>query len=454
MTTESLATPRFAAPAGEIIGWRDGEVLRATGIPYARAARFHPPEAEPAAHRAIHATTWAPGCPQNSRSILDDFLGGGMAGFPVTEDCLRLSVTRPAADAARPRPVMVWIHGGAYVSGAGDLPAYDPQLLVSEQDVVVVNVTFRLGLFGFVGDGEGRPANLGLLDLLAALQWVRTNIASFGGDPANVTVFGESAGADAVAHLMIAEGAEGLFHRVILQSAPLGISPGRSTMYAEMAAAAADIGADAATETVLRRQVRVERVDKRHGLRRFMPFGVQYGHAPLPSEDDLKEAWRRAGARFDVLLGTNDDEIALYTDHVPALVRVTSLPVVGPLIRRSVVRRLTDAVYTKATERLARVLTEGGATTYLYRLHYGRGRTPLGACHMMDLPLVLGTPETWADSRLVDGLPLRELRDDGARVRALWAGFARTGRLADEGRIEPTVLSWHRVTTGTRRHRD
>lgn len=443
-------TTRFSAPAGEIVGRRDGEVVRATGIAYARAARFLPPEAEPASQNPIDATTWGPGCPQNSRSILDEFLGGGMAGLPRSEDCLRLSVTRPASEASHARPVMVWIHGGAYVSGAGDLPAYDPRLLVSEQDVVVVNVTFRLGLFGFLGDGEARLANLGLLDLLAALRWVRTNIAAFGGDPGNVTLFGESAGADAVVHLLVAEGAEGLFQRVILQSAPLGISRGRSAMYAEMAAAAVEVGPDTPVEDVLRHQARIEIVDRRHGLRRFMPFGVQYGHTPLPPEDELDEAWRRAGARVDVLLGTNDDELALYTDYVPDLIRLRSLPVVGPLLCRSLVRRLTRVMYTRPNKRLARLLAAGDAATYVYRLHFGHGRTPLGACHMMDLPLVLGTPETWAGSRLVEGLSESELADAGARVRALWADFARSGRLADEGRIEPDVLSWHRVTAGAR----
>lgn len=436
---------RFLAPAGEIVGWRDGDVVRATGIPYARAERFEAPQPEPAATDPIEATEWAPACPQNSRLNLDDLLGGGMLGFPVDEDCLRLSVTRPAAASAEALPVMVWIHGGAYVAGAGDLPVYDPQLLVTEQDVVVVSVTFRLGLFGFLGGSADRPANLGLFDLLAALRWVQTNIAAFGGDPDNVTLFGESAGADAIAHLMIADGSDGLFHRAILQSPPLGISRGRERMYAEMAAAAGGIGPDTPLEEVLEKQSRVEEIDKRHGLRRAMPFGVHYGRAPLPAEDELDDAWRRAATRFDVLLGTNDDEIGLYASFVPALVKLAAVPVIGRRLRDLLIRPLTAAVYTRATERLAELLTEGGGRAYLYRLHWGRGRTPMGACHMMDLPLVLGTPEVWADSKLIEGLPPEEVREAGVQVRAEWASFARTGELADEGRIEPDVLSWTAV---------
>jgi para-nitrobenzyl esterase len=445
----SEETAHFSTPAGEIVGWLDGDVVRASGIAYARAGRFQPPHPEPPAPLPIDATTSGPGCPQTSRPTLDALLGGGMVGYPTDEDCLRLSVTRPASPSHRARPVMVWIHGGSYIAGAGDLPAYDPRLLVTEQDVVVVNVTFRLGLFGFLGGFEDRPANLGLLDLLAALRWIRTNIAAFGGDPDNVTLFGESAGADAIAHLMIADNTEGLFHRVILQSPPLGISRGRSQMYAEMGAAAAAIGPATPVEEVLRHQAGVEAVARRHGLRRAMPFGVHYGQAPLPAEDELNEAWRRAAARFDVLIGTNDEEVALYAAFIPAMMKLASVPVIGRRLRDLLIRQLTEAVYGSAADRLASLLADGGARAYRYRLHWGRGRTPMGACHMMDLPLVLGTPEVWADSELVQGLPLQEIREAGAQVRAVWADFARTGRLASEGRIEPEVLSWNHVTTRT-----
>lgn len=393
MTNDFLAPPttRFLTPAGEIVGWPDGDVVRATGIRYARAARFEAPQAASPAGEAIKATTWAPGCPQVPRLNLDDLLGGGMVDFPVDEDCLHLSVTRPAASSSDALPVMVWIHGGAYVAGAGDLPAYDPQLLVAEQDVVVVNVTFRLGLFGFLGGSDDRPANLGLLDLLAALRWIRTNIAGFGGDADNITLFGESAGADAIAHLMIADGSDGLFHRAIMQSPPLGISRGRARMYAEMAAGAAGLDPETHVDEILEGQSRIEAIDRRHGLRRAMPFGVHYGQAPLPAEADVDDAWRRAAGRFDVLIGTNQEEVGLYAAYVPAMVKLATVPMIGRRLRDFLIRPLTAAVYTRSTERLAGLLAEGGARAYLYRLHWGSGRTPMGACHMIDLPLVLGT---------------------------------------------------------------
>lgn len=217
-TAAQGAAPRWSAPAGEIIGHRDGDVLRARGIRYARAARFQRPIAE-APTDTIDATRPAPGCPQPPMDFLERALGVKRGELEFDEDCLRLSVTVPAdATATDALPVMVMIHGGSYTSGAGDLAIYDPARLVSEQRVIVVNVTYRLGLLGYLGDGADRPANLGLLDQIEALRWVRTNISAFGGDAESVTVFGQSAGGDATAHLMIARGTEGLFRRAIIQS--------------------------------------------------------------------------------------------------------------------------------------------------------------------------------------------------------------------------------------------
>ncbi|RAF56753.1 carboxylesterase, partial [Burkholderia multivorans] len=111
-------------------------------------------------------------------------------------------------------PVLVWVHGGAYVTGAGDAEIYDPHTLVDEQHIIVVSVTYRLGVLGYLGQGRPEHSNLGLLDQISALRWVQRNIAAFGGAPDNVTLAGQSAGADACAHLMIAEATDGLFSRV------------------------------------------------------------------------------------------------------------------------------------------------------------------------------------------------------------------------------------------------
>src|SRR5690349_12720011 len=197
---------------------RDG-VLHARGLRYGRAARFEaatPPPPHSAAAET-DATRRGRVCPQRPGRL--NFVTGPMLGdLTFGEDCLVLSVTAPTD--ADNLPVMVWFHGGAYVAGTGESPKYDGTLLAREGNVVVVNVSYRLGIFGYANPiGAGGTDNAGLGDQILALQWVRDNIASFGGDPGNVTAFGQSAGADAIVAMMLSEQARGLFHRAVVQSA-------------------------------------------------------------------------------------------------------------------------------------------------------------------------------------------------------------------------------------------
>ena len=142
-----------------------------------------------------------------------------------SEDCLGLNVWTPAHSASEKLPVMVWIHGGGFVIGASSQSAYDGEPLTA-QGVVVVSLNYRLGIFGFLAHPElgkesprGVSGNYGLLDMVAGLEWVKRNIAAFGGDPNNVTIFGESAGGTAVCLLMVMPQAQGLFQKVIAESA-------------------------------------------------------------------------------------------------------------------------------------------------------------------------------------------------------------------------------------------
>ncbi len=173
----------------------------------------------------------------------------GVGPGPASEDCLTLNVFAPAN--ARDMPVMVWIHGGGLVNGSGTAALYDGSALAS-QGVIVVTINYRLGRFGFfahpalTAEQRGGPlANYGLMDQLAALRWVRRNIASFGGDPANVTVFGESAGGMSVNRLMMMREARGLFAKAIVESG-VGREQGQTLSKAEVngAAFAAKLGAD------------------------------------------------------------------------------------------------------------------------------------------------------------------------------------------------------------------
>jgi para-nitrobenzyl esterase len=194
-------------------------------VPYARAAagrlRFAAPqlpEPWPGVRDCL-----APGQGAPQRSALPAWMQG-ITGNPRStgEDCLRVHVFTPATD-ARKRPVLVWIHGGGFVFGAGSAPIYDGAQLAREHDVVVITVNYRLGALGFaqlsaLAPGGPFASNAGLRDQLAALAWVREHAAAFGGDAENVTVFGESAGAMSIGALLGSPLSRGLFRRAICQS--------------------------------------------------------------------------------------------------------------------------------------------------------------------------------------------------------------------------------------------
>lgn len=202
------------------------------GIPYAQPPvgelRFHAPQPLKPWEGVRAATSFGPICPQPMPSA--DSMTGNLVEPPEqSEDCLYLNVWTPASEApAEGRPVMVWIHGGAFVTGSGIIPLYDGARMAEKGDVVVVTINYRLGPLGFLHLtpwGDGLTSNAGLLDQIAALEWVRDHIAAFGGNPAGVTVFGESSGAMSIAALLAMPAAEGLFQRAILQSGASQVLP-------------------------------------------------------------------------------------------------------------------------------------------------------------------------------------------------------------------------------------
>ncbi|MET0698268.1 MAG: carboxylesterase/lipase family protein, partial [Mycobacterium sp.] len=220
----AVGQPVVETTAGPVRGSDDGRAAVWKGIRYAAAPsgelRWRAPVAPQPWTEVFEADRFGPVCPQPKSPIP---LG---AGTRISEDCLFLNVWAPSgADAGAGKPVMVWVHGGAYIFGSGSQPLYDGRTLASVGDVVVVTLNYRMGAFGFLDlsgteSEEQFDSNLGLRDVLAALHWVRENIAAFGGDPAQVTLFGESAGAGIVTTLLTAPAATGLFARVIAQSSP------------------------------------------------------------------------------------------------------------------------------------------------------------------------------------------------------------------------------------------
>ncbi|WP_105968143.1 carboxylesterase family protein [Streptomyces geranii] len=423
--------PRFDCPAGTVIARRDGDLIRATGIRYAGAARFERPCPEPPAAEPVLAITPAPACPQPPDPITQRIVGPYRAGVAYDEHCQRLSVTLPADLGPDERlPVMVWIHGGAYTNGVADTPAYDPAALVREQRVIVVAVTYRLGLFGYLGHAD-RPANLGLYDQIEALRWIQRNIESFGGDPGSVTLFGESAGGDAVAHLMIADGTRGLFRRAIIQSAPLGVWRGREAMTRDMARAAESLDLTLDAEQVLAALPEVAAQAAPHGLKAAMAFSVQYGHEPLPPESEVYQAWTEAARDIDVLIGRTSREAAFYVDSLPPFAKLVRIPFAGRLLRPVLVSLLTWLVFGRGMTRLVRRMKRGGGRIHRYTVTWGARDNPLRAAHAADVPLLFPHREAWTGAALLGGLPMDQVERDGRPVRALWAEFARTGTLPD-----------------------
>jgi para-nitrobenzyl esterase len=227
----AAASPTVATTAGKIRGTLGSGVFAFKGVPYgattAGAGRFQPPGKPKPWTGVREATALGPRSPQ----LLSLFHGQVPPEVEVMdrdeamgEDCLVLNVWTPTLDAARKLPVMVWLHGGGYTSGSGGFICYDGLQLAKKHDVVVVTVNHRLSALGYLylaGFGSERFAassNLGNLDIVAALEWVRDNIATFGADPANVTLFGQSGGGGKVSSLMAMPAAHGLFRRAIVQS--------------------------------------------------------------------------------------------------------------------------------------------------------------------------------------------------------------------------------------------
>ncbi|MGR7003498.1 carboxylesterase family protein [Yinghuangia aomiensis] len=221
---------RGANDAGAVRGRREEGLDVFRGIPYAAPPvgdrRWRPAAPHPGWDDVRDASAFGPSAPQPHH--VDPVLGGH--GFPpFDEDCLTLNVWTPGCDGAR-RPVLVWLHGGGFVSGSSALPIYAGDTFSRDGDLVVVTVTYRVGPLGYLylgaedGAGDGAEAgNFWLTDQLAALRWVRGNIAAFGGDPDNITVAGQSGGAFSTLSLAVHPDGGALFRRMILQSPPLGL---------------------------------------------------------------------------------------------------------------------------------------------------------------------------------------------------------------------------------------
>lgn len=462
-TAEEFCTAPVEASQGSFTGLLDPDydacVYR--GIPFAEPPvgerRLRRPE--PAARRegVFAAVQFGPACLQEV-SILN---GGKAAAYG--EDCLYLNVWRPARVSAGSGkfPVMVWIYGGGFVGGAGSFDIYDGAHLASRQDVVVVTFNYRLGALGFLAlpelkeeDPKGSAGNYGILDQVRALEWVRDNIAAFGGDPENVTVFGQSAGGMSICALLVSPEAQGLFHRAWLMSGPCRLMASLDEGYARSRELVETLGcADADLLSCLRAKPAEAFVQK--APNDMFAGGVAWSPtvdgATLPGMP-VEMIQQGNYQKVPVVIGTTRDELRIYTMMIPGLGLLSRGAVnrllkgltgpnyeaimamyAYPDFRRPIDLALAfgNQMVFDTPEFMMAEAFAGNNPVRLYRMDWDQTRFPhkMGAFHAIDVPFVFGAFN--ADVTLAKLMASKKTyeknRNLGYTMMDYVTNFARTG---------------------------
>ena len=439
-------------PAGRLRGTRDGDCLSFRGIPYAEPPlgdlRFRAPRPARAWEGVREALDFGAAAPQ---IVTTDVTESG--NNVVNEDCLTLNVWTPRLYGA-PLPVMVWIHGGALIEGSSRNYWYNGAALALRGDVVVVTLQYRLGAFGFLYLGEAGgeefadSGNLGLLDQVAALRWVRDNIAAFGGDAGNVTIFGESAGGASVAMLLGMPAADGLFHKAVVQS----ISPQLGRPAEQSAAVTREFmrAAGASTVQELQSLRAADLIAAQDALFRVTTADNMFwptidGHVLHAHALTRLHA---AAARVPVLIGTTLDEVRFWTEieDVPLLRKphaalseqledialdrhaavVAAYGLEGEEAEQGRVTLASDLVFRLPSIRLAEAL-QGRQPVWMYLFTY-RSTSTLArydSAHAMELPFLFGALEDPGAVAFTGRAPGRDTLS--ARMQDAWTAFARHG---------------------------
>lgn len=492
--------PVVNLPAGRLRGAFEGGLTVFRAVPYAAPPvgdlRWRPAQPHPGWSDTRDATADGPSAPQMYLEGGDPVLGGH-GSPPFDEDCLTLNVWTPAADDAR-RPVLVWIHGGGFVSGSGSLPNYSGETFSRDGDLVVVSINYRIGPLGYLypgpedgtaaGTPEGTPeeategateagGNYWLTDQLAALRWVRENIAAFGGDPDSITVAGQSGGAISTAALAGLPETQGLIRRVILMSPPFGLDFPAPGTYLERTAAYLEL-AGVKTLAELRALPWPALIGATGGLfARTMRWG--YWPTPFlpvvdgvtlhrhPAEALLHGAaagievmigWTREEANFGFAL--NEDlaaaDRARVTDRIAESFGAEAAPEVYAAYERArpgarpadvLMDLITDELFRAPALRLAeaRAGSDHPVWAYQFDLPAAAYEGRLGAAHCLELPFAFANFDQWAHAPLTAGLT-PSVRDGLAHtMHAAWIAFARTGNPN-----HPDMPTWNPYEKDTR----
>ncbi len=416
---------KAATSYGPVEGICQVGVYQFLGIPYAAppvgALRFRPPQPPAPWTNVRSCRSYGPAAPQ--------FAVKGLAllqeGERISEDCLYLNITTPGCDGKK-RPVLFWIHGGAFQKGSASV-GLDP-IVFAKQGIVVVSINYRLGVLGFLdvssvfGEEYRSSGNNGILDVLAALRFVRKNIEAFGGDPENITVMGQSAGAKLAASLQTSPLVKGLFSKAICCSGAAQTLRDRQTAAAVSASFFERLSARSIrSESLLTlpwKEIIEYQKDIFYGLNLHI-VGPVCDDYVFTNQDPLASIADFSGNPVPTLLGTNRDEIELYckvyefTDltqesafrlfgnFAPAVLADYQARI-APLKDRSFhdafVHFMTEYIYRAGTIQLARALAAANQAAYVYRLDWDR--QSLKACHasesqfLMDMPMVITDMDT------------------------------------------------------------
>ena len=462
MTADFRKPPNPVATTtlGNLSGTIENGVAVFRAVPYAAPPvgelRFKPP-APPVAWRgerdaSVHGPI-APQPPSRLRAAMGDF------SCPQSEDCLTLTIWTPAADRAR-RPVLVWFHGGAFMSGAGSLPWYSGATMAQRGEMVVVGVNYRLGALGFMHLPGVSPPNLGLKDQFCALEWVSRQIAAFGGDPDNITVAGQSAGGFSVLAMLAVPETRALLRRAIAQSAPFGRMLRSPEAAAQNAYRLQDLlGIDSAAQWM-----RVPAADIVAAQAKLTFATAEFANAVPPFTpvadrmlfgEDLLPAALAGAAERDLLLGHTRDEMAAFfaidervrnaapdavegrfRDYFGAAAGAAMAEYAGRSRGRAPAQLLGelvgDAIFAGGSFAFAERVAALGRPAHAYRFDWTAPRNVFGACHCSEIPFVFNNPEAW-QAPMLEGGDTAAMHALAERMQDAWIAFAGTGDPAHPG---------------------